>query len=757
MSEDTDAFCPYKGLRPYEETDLPYFFGRDADSQIVAGSVLARRLTILFGGSGVGKTSILRAAAMPEIRRSTGRQPIYFNTWQSADFLDRLHAAVAVAFGEQAEAIPPAADLAAQAEAWTATAGAAAATHGRSRRPAPLVLVFDQFEEFFLYLQGPRDSFAAELAALVNRRELDARVVICLRNDRLAYLDRLSARIPDILTNRVELAALDHPGAIAACRTPVERYSRDDNPDRGAGPAVTIRTDLVEALLRSALLREPLAEGEPVPAELVAGRFDTAYLQLALTKVWERERSAGSTELRGQTFKDLGGGAGIASAHLEDELRRLSANELFLCGRFFDRLVTSGGSKIAQPYEALRDAALPKPDTAKSSPPKQLYQAFKQRLLGILVGIRAKSPPESDRPSPLPLPGMDEATAERFGQLAAGATPADVLRELLDGKLAHASRFVLRTVPSPVRGGDRAYEIFHDVLAAPIRRWTDRFRQSCQVVEGYWRIALSLAIATLFAALMVLAISLWLSAREASAEAERRANQATAALEWSRLESNGSYLTPIEIDALWNIARFTPAERSAFAAQLPGNAAHVLKFAFHQGELSRALGIGYGRDHADFLVPPLVDAIKTTANSDQLRALTQAVQALAPRLDPAQADFGPARAALASSITAAEAAAWAGAIGEVLAKLPAETELPEIVELLKFPTAGQRDANADGEGNPTRVLLAALAKRYPEVPALQTGSLDDALAWVAKTYPRIDLDSPPVRPPPLRPSGPETD
>ena len=55
---------PYKGLMPYTEADAAFFFGRDEDIEIVIANLLARRLTLLYGASGVGKSSLLGAGVV---------------------------------------------------------------------------------------------------------------------------------------------------------------------------------------------------------------------------------------------------------------------------------------------------------------------------------------------------------------------------------------------------------------------------------------------------------------------------------------------------------------------------------------------------------------------------------------------------------------------------------------------------------------------------------------------------------------------
>ena len=59
---------PYKGLIPYSEEDAPFFFGRDAEREIITANLMASRLTLLYGASGVGKSSVLRAGVTHHLR-----------------------------------------------------------------------------------------------------------------------------------------------------------------------------------------------------------------------------------------------------------------------------------------------------------------------------------------------------------------------------------------------------------------------------------------------------------------------------------------------------------------------------------------------------------------------------------------------------------------------------------------------------------------------------------------------------------------
>ena len=69
---DADAAqlaSPYPGLKPFSEDDSEFFFGRERDSEIIVANLRARRLTVLYGPSGVGKSSVLRAGVAASLRR----------------------------------------------------------------------------------------------------------------------------------------------------------------------------------------------------------------------------------------------------------------------------------------------------------------------------------------------------------------------------------------------------------------------------------------------------------------------------------------------------------------------------------------------------------------------------------------------------------------------------------------------------------------------------------------------------------------
>src|SRR6266446_4944755 len=71
-----DAQNPWPGLAAFTEEQQAYFFGRDEEAGEVLRRVKRKTLTVLFGMSGLGKTSVLQAGVFPRLRRD-GYLPVY--------------------------------------------------------------------------------------------------------------------------------------------------------------------------------------------------------------------------------------------------------------------------------------------------------------------------------------------------------------------------------------------------------------------------------------------------------------------------------------------------------------------------------------------------------------------------------------------------------------------------------------------------------------------------------------------------------
>jgi formylglycine-generating enzyme required for sulfatase activity/energy-coupling factor transporter ATP-binding protein EcfA2 len=69
------TICPYRGLLYFREEDAPFFFGREAAVTQLVGAVQQHDLVAVVGASGSGKSSVVRAGLVPELRK--GRNPVW--------------------------------------------------------------------------------------------------------------------------------------------------------------------------------------------------------------------------------------------------------------------------------------------------------------------------------------------------------------------------------------------------------------------------------------------------------------------------------------------------------------------------------------------------------------------------------------------------------------------------------------------------------------------------------------------------------
>jgi hypothetical protein len=336
---------PYKGLARYEEEDAPYFFGRDADAELVVANLLAARLTLLFGESGVGKSSLLHAGVAPRLRGADDLVLVLFSDWRG-DAASSL--AAALREGNRVDRGP--ADL-------VSTIAACAARSGRD-----LVVVLDQFEEYFVYHpdEDAEDTFALQFPRAVTQADLPVTFLIAIREDALARLERFKGRIPGLFETYLRLDRLDRDAAREAIVAPLKRHAAVHPDD-----AVTAEPLLVEQVL------DEVEVGRFAFGNTGAGSLDGAgsasdpgsrpieapYLQLVLSRLWDEERRAGSGQLQLVTLERLGGAERIVRTHLDDALNALSPDEQELAASVFRYLVTPSGTKIAHRVDDLAEYA----------------------------------------------------------------------------------------------------------------------------------------------------------------------------------------------------------------------------------------------------------------------------------------------------------------------------------------------------------------------------------------------------------------
>jgi tetratricopeptide (TPR) repeat protein len=307
-----DPQHPWLGLASFTEDTRHFFYGREEEVGELSRRVQRKLLTILFGQSGLGKTSILNAGIVPRLRPE-GFCPVY----------------VRVDYG--AEAIPPSEQIkqaifrATEAQGnWTQTGVAVEGEslweflHHRDDQlrdatgtPIIPLLIFDQFEEIFTLAQADdagrkrAAEFLEDLADLVENRppkaleakidaddsvaerfdfaRADYRILISLREDYLAHLEGVKGAMPSITQNRMRLARMNGEQALAAVMKPGGKLVTQEVAEsivRFVAGGSELRNAEVEPSLLSLICRElnnaRIAQGKSeISVDLLAGSNET--------------------------------------------------------------------------------------------------------------------------------------------------------------------------------------------------------------------------------------------------------------------------------------------------------------------------------------------------------------------------------------------------------------------------------------------------------------------------------------------------
>ncbi len=343
---------PYKGLAAFEERDGPLFYGRDRESRVVLDHVYASRLTVLSGPSGVGKTSLLEAGVTYRVHQTPGRTAVVFRDWQG-DVVGNLKRAIGAEVARVAGI--PAAD----------PDDSALATYASRFAPVldvPLVLLLDQFEEYFVFhpatqrvdlLTMDSRTFPVALMHLLAQPECPIHVLIAIREDALSMLQRLAGSMAAVLRSYIQLQHLKPAAAIDAVEGPLEAYNRF----RPGAEPVYLESGLAEDVVKrlqsesvDADLAAPEATSQPgggVDDVQIDISVQAPYLQLVMQRLWEEEVGRGSNTLSRASLRRMGSVSQIVGDHIDRSLARLNRSDREIVARIFQYLVTPSGSMQA--------------------------------------------------------------------------------------------------------------------------------------------------------------------------------------------------------------------------------------------------------------------------------------------------------------------------------------------------------------------------------------------------------------------------
>lgn len=439
--EETSVREPYRGLMPFTEEDADFFFGRRTEREVIVANLLASRLTILYGASGVGKTSILQAGVLHQLRQRAKKNlarfgtpkfvPVIYRSWSDdplSSLLDNVKNSILVACDNQSlEITYHSRDLSQVLLDWTKLVN------------CDLLVILDQFEDYFLYHADTNieDRFAVELSKAVNLPSLRANFLISLRDDSLSKLDHFKGRIPNLFSNYFRIAHLERRAAIDAIKEPIRQY----NLIAKEGRLVDIDPRLVDVVIDHVgvgqITIDEFGGGKLEPSSSKrrsSSQIETSYLQLVMQKLWQEEIGRGSRTLSLSTIGKLNGVEGIVKKHVKDVMSTLSPVQQDIAERVFHYLVTPTGAKIAHNSK----------DLAASIGGRLAWTDVSELLIEL-------SQQHKRIVRPIPSPNFERLVGGTSGALTESAES--------EAKL------------------NARYEIFHDILTPAILSWRIGYRK----------------------------------------------------------------------------------------------------------------------------------------------------------------------------------------------------------------------------------------------------------------------------------------
>ena len=295
---------PYKFLDYYTQQDADLFFGRDEWAEQLSAAILAHPLVVLFGPSGMGKTSLLQAGVLPRLQQ---RDCWIVYARPGQDALESLRSAVLEALPEsERTCLAQESDL-----------GALLSAAGQRLGKAPVVVI-DQAEECFTLMtaEALRRRWVTALARALSRASDQVHWVLSLREDFLAELDDWTPWIPQLFAVPRRLGPLGRPEAQQAIARPPQRVG------------VEIEPALVERLLD----------------DLTGEGVEPPQLQIVCERLYQERGSDNCMTLA--AYQALGGAGSILADYVDEALAQFPIEQRQVAVALLKSMVSGRSTKL---------------------------------------------------------------------------------------------------------------------------------------------------------------------------------------------------------------------------------------------------------------------------------------------------------------------------------------------------------------------------------------------------------------------------
>lgn len=303
---------PYRYLDYFDLAHKQIFFGREAAKKELLAQIRQNRLTLVHAPSGVGKTSLLRAAILPALCTAKDLSVYIHHPGEPVAAIQR-HIFPRAPHPQKLTDLPLHTFL-----SWVCQY-----LKGEER----LVILLDQFEEFFIHCTPLQQKpFMAGLAECHADDSLPVHFVLAMRKDYFSDMAAFEPVMPEVFHNQYRLTPLKRSEAAKAITGPLQERQ------------ITWEAGAVEMLLNY----------------LEQGEIETPHLQLICSRLYKQacDQKQKTIYLQGVDLE------AIHARYLEDEMTALGKPpytqvQQELGWKLLKRLVTSHGTKQTLPLSSL--------------------------------------------------------------------------------------------------------------------------------------------------------------------------------------------------------------------------------------------------------------------------------------------------------------------------------------------------------------------------------------------------------------------
>lgn len=293
---------PYKFLDAFTEENSVIFFGRDQDISKSLSKIVSHQFLLLYGKSGVGKTSLIRAGLIPRLIAAREYLPVYTRilTDPHETIIKIVRSALNI-------------ELSANTSLYSFL------NHASKSNEKMIILFIDQFEVLFTQIDSEeRFLFIKNMGEIYADDKLKIKIVLSFREDFLAELYGLSPYIPEIFHNQHRL----------------ERLTSDQAKESIIKPALMLGLTYEDTLIQYLL------------ADLGGDMIEPPQLQIVCDRLYET-LSVNEKCFTFRQYEQLGKAGGILSTYLEHVIKRYPIENRAIIQSLLKSFVSSVETKSA--------------------------------------------------------------------------------------------------------------------------------------------------------------------------------------------------------------------------------------------------------------------------------------------------------------------------------------------------------------------------------------------------------------------------